>query len=175
MASSHNVPGLPGVNESVKLDASQVTRLIPHRAPFLFVVSAEVLGPHDIRGTCRWDAGNPLFDGHFPAFPVVPGVLMMEAAAQLAGVLIAHQAQQREPSGATALEDPIGVLIGVKRASFHKPVLPDESLIYNLTIDNFVAGMVSARAEAVGATGQKVCKCELSVAIVEKSSLVATL
>ncbi len=175
MASSFDVSDSLCRCDRVNLDATQVARLIPHRAPFLFVESVEIIGACDIFGACRLEPYNPIFDGHFPGFPVVPGVLMVEAAAQVAGVLMAYQAQQRETSDTASAINPIGVLIGVKRASFHKPVLPGELLIYTVTIDNVVAGMVSAWAEAVGGAGQKVCKCELSIAIVEKSSLIARL
>jgi 3-hydroxyacyl-[acyl-carrier-protein] dehydratase len=156
----------------MKLNENEVARLIPHRAPFLFVESAEVLGPREIRGVCCWHPDNPIFQGHFPELPVVPGVLMVEAAAQLAGVLMVQQAQPQKLAGAVAPDNPIGVLIGLKRASFHKPVLPGQFLTYTVTVEAVVAGMVSARAEAVNEEGHKVCKCEVSVAIVEKAALV---
>lgn len=159
----------------MKLDSEQIQRLIPHRAPFLFVESAEILGPHDISGVCVWDAQSPIFDGHFPEFSVVPGVLIVEAAAQLAGALISHNGQQRElPAAGIPMAHPLGVLIGIKRASFHKPVLPNDRITFKVTIENPVAGMVSVRAEAVGSANQKICKCDLSVAVVDKSNLIAS-
>jgi len=90
----------------------------------------------------------------------------------LAGVLMVQQAQPQKLAGAVAPDNPIGVLIGLKRASFHKPVLPGQFLTYTVTVEAVVAGMVSARAEAVNEEGHKVCKCEVSVAIVEKAALV---
>jgi 3-hydroxyacyl-[acyl-carrier-protein] dehydratase len=157
----------------MKFLASQIERFIPHRAPFNFVESAEVFGQYDISGVCSWKPENPIFAGHFPDFPVVPGVLIVEAAAQLAGVLIAYNAEQRGLSAAdTPSVDMVGMLIGVKRASFHRPVLPGDKLFFKVALGNEMGGMVSASAEGYSASNDKTVKCELSVAVVNKASLI---
>jgi 3-hydroxyacyl-[acyl-carrier-protein] dehydratase len=159
----------------MKLLAAQIERYIPHRVPFIFVESAEVLGQYDISGICSWQADNPIFAGHFPGFPVVPGVLMVEAAAQLTGVLIAYNAEQRGLSTeSSAQEQMVGVLIGIKRASFHRPVLPGSRLHFKVTLGNALGGMISANAEGYSESNDKTVRCELSVAVANKSSLVGT-
>lgn len=159
----------------MKFGSDQLQLLIPHRRPFNFVESAEIVGQSEINGVCTWDLQNPIFEGHFPEFSVVPGVLIVEAAAQLAGVLIAYNGQKildDAPGGASGQY--IGVLIGIKRASFHKPVFPGDKISFKVSVGNPMAGMIIAKGEAVGADARKICKCELSIAIVEKSSLIGS-
>jgi 3-hydroxyacyl-[acyl-carrier-protein] dehydratase len=157
----------------VALDAERIVALIPHRAPFLFVRSARRVSATEITGEVRWDADNPNFGGHFPAFPVVPGVLLIEAAAQLAGLLIASRAQEGAADASTS-RGKLGMLIGVQRASFHKPVLPEDVLRYQLRLGNAVGGMFSASAQALNAQGHKVFKGEISVAAVDRHRLPST-
>ena len=157
----------------MKLLAAQIERYIPHRVPFLFVESAEILGQYDISGICSWQSDNPIFAGHFPGFPVVPGVLIVEAAAQLTGVLIAYNAEQRGLStDSSASAEMVGMLIGIKRASFHRPVLPGSRLHFKVTLGNALGGMISANAEGYSESNDKTVKCELSVAVANKSNLI---
>jgi 3-hydroxyacyl-[acyl-carrier-protein] dehydratase len=157
----------------VRIDFDQIRALIPHREPFIFVKSAEIVGIGEIHGICLWEPENPVFKGHFPELKIVPGVLLIEAAAQLAAVLLAHQSREsNEAAHQTHSQNMLGVLTGVRRASFHKPVLPSDSIHFQVTINHSMAGMVSISAEAQNTHGQKVCKCELSVALAEKSSLI---
>lgn len=156
------------------LDQARIETLIPHRAPFLFVKSAVVVSATEVSGTAVWDADNPAFEGHFPGFPIVPGVLMVEAAAQLAGVLIAYQATHAAANtdGAGEKETrPLGMLVGVRRASFHKPVYPDMPVHYCVKLGNAIGGMASIIAEAVDGEGARVFKGEVNVAAVDSARL----
>jgi 3-hydroxyacyl-[acyl-carrier-protein] dehydratase len=158
----------------VILDQAQVETLIPHRAPFLFVKSAVVVSTTEIRGIVVWDTDNPAFEGHFPGFPIVPGVLMVEAAAQLAGVLIAYQATRAAANADGAGEKakrPLGMLVGVRRASFHKPVYPDVPVHYSVKLGNAIGGMASISAEAADGEGARVFKGEVNVAAVDSARL----
>lgn len=153
----------------IKVLASQVDSFIPHREPFSFVKSAEIVGIDEIEGTCAWSSDNPLFAGHFPELPLVPGVLMVEAAAQLVGILISHKGRESQARG--NLMSRLGVLIGIKKSSFHKPVRPGEEIFYKMQLDNVAVGMAVAHGGAVNAAGDKVCKCEISVAIIDPETL----
>src|SRR5208282_5014257 len=70
------------------MDIQQIREILPHRYPFLLVDRIEELEPDRIVGIKNVTVNEPFFEGHFPDFPVMPGVLIVEAMAQVAGVLV---------------------------------------------------------------------------------------
>lgn len=156
----------------INLDLEQIQALIPHRAPFLFVTSATIESLSRVQAVAQWAGGNPILAGHFPDFPVVPGVLVVEAAAQVAGILIASNGRQAPGHGVDPVATQrLGVLIGVKRAAFHRPVFAGDKLHFTVQIENQVGGMVTASAQAVGDDGTRIFKGEISVAVVDREAL----
>lgn len=110
------------------LDLS-ITALIPHREPFLFLRSARAVSAEAGSGVASWPAGHPIFRGHFPGLPIVPGVCQVEAAAQLAAAVAAAG------SGRTGDDaQHVGVLGGVRRTLLHAPLFPDQELELELEL-----------------------------------------
>ena len=70
------------------LDINEIREILPHRYPFLLVDRIVEMEPERIVGIKQITANEPQFTGHFPDFPVMPGVLIVEAMAQCAGVLV---------------------------------------------------------------------------------------
>ena len=70
----------------MKASGIEIEAILPHRAPFLFVDEAETLPDGSIRAERRFRPEEPFFAGHFPGYPVVPGVLLVETLAQAGGV-----------------------------------------------------------------------------------------
>ena len=103
------------------LDVEALKKLLPHRAPFLFVERLTDIVPFESAvGFKAVSFNEPYFAGHFPAFAVMPGVLIVEALAQTAGALIAHS---------LALEETPNVFfMGIDKARFRKPVVPGDLL-----------------------------------------------
>lgn len=155
------------------LNNKEIREYIPHREPFLFVDSAMLLGTEHIEGVCRWPADNPLLSGHLPGFPLVPGVLMIEGAAQLLAVLLSHKSRVQPERFATddIGSHPVGVLTVVRRAMFHQPVYPDQPIACRIHIENVLASMFTAHGEGWADDGSRVFRCDLGVAVTDRSRL----
>ena len=102
------------------LDMQAIRDILPHRYPMLLVDRIEELEPERIVGIKNVTVNEPFFAGHFPDFPVMPGVLIIEAMAQVAGVLVLSSI----PDRATKLV----LLASVDEAKFRKPVRPGDQL-----------------------------------------------
>jgi 3-hydroxyacyl-[acyl-carrier-protein] dehydratase len=104
------------------LDISQILKILPHRYPFLLVDRILEMEPgRKIVGIKNVTINEPFFQGHFPGFPIMPGVLMIEAMAQVAAIL-AFQSRKGE-------EGDLIFLAGVDKAKFRGAVLPGDRLI----------------------------------------------
>lgn len=102
------------------MDIQQIQEILPHRYPFLLVDRIEQVEPDRIVGIKNVTINEPFFIGHFPDFPVMPGVLIVEAMAQVAGVLVLSQMQDRKTK--------LVLLAAVEEAKFRKPVRPGDQL-----------------------------------------------
>lgn len=109
------------MTESVVLDVEQIKKLLPHRAPMLFVEKLADIVPRESATGYKAVAFNePFFMGHFPDRAVMPGVLIVEAMAQTAGALVVHSLQ-----GTAA---PAVYFLTIEKARFRKPVVPGDLL-----------------------------------------------
>lgn len=109
------------------LDLAEIKRLLPHRYPFLLVdrileleIGKRVVGLKNVT------LNEPFFPGHFPNNPVMPGVLIIEAMAQVGGILALLSTPDLQ-------EEPAIYLMGVDKMRFRKPVIPGDQLIMELT------------------------------------------
>ena len=103
------------------LDVEQIKKLLPHRAPFLFIERLTEIVPFERAiGHKAVSFNEPHFAGHFPEFAVMPGVLIVEAMAQAAGALIVHSM--------TLKTTPSVFFMGIDKARFRKPVVPGDML-----------------------------------------------
>jgi len=102
------------------LDIEEIRKILPHRYPFLLVDRIVELDAGRIVGIKNVTVNEPFFQGHFPDFPVMPGVLIIEAMAQVAGVLVLKNIPDRASK--------LVLLAGVDSARFRRPVLPGDQL-----------------------------------------------
>ncbi len=112
----------------IHLDQQGIEALIPHRAPMLFAKSVTVLAYNHYQGEAIWPEDSIVFMGHFPEKPIVPGVMIIEAAAQIAGVA----ARAGDPRVNAAMNGSLGVLLAVRKCTFRQPVLPNMPLQFDL-------------------------------------------
>ncbi len=134
-----------------------VKQILPHRDPFLFVDGVTAMGEKTITGFKEVRADEFFFKGHFPSRPVLPGVLMVEALAQLAGVLTLSR-----------LGDPgkIAFLTGVNDARFRRIVVPGERLDLSVEVVKQKSKICIIKGTAsVG--GELACEAEIMFALAE--------
>jgi 3-hydroxyacyl-[acyl-carrier-protein] dehydratase len=150
------------VNSPRGIERSEIQTLIPHRPPFLWIDRVEELEP-GVRcvGVKFIDPENPIFAGHFPAKPILPGVLLIEAVAQTAGVMLGSAA----PQAADKNRGEVALLAAVNRFKFFKPVTPGQEVRVE-TKKLTEAGQMAYIAGTVWVGGDVVANGELSVVLV---------
>ena len=102
------------------MDIQAIREILPHRYPMLLVDRIEELEEDRIVGIKNVTVNEPFFVGHFPEFPVMPGVMILEAMAQVAGVLVLSQIPDRKTK--------LVLLASINEAKFRKPVRPGDQL-----------------------------------------------
>ena len=137
------------------MDIHAILKQLPHRYPFLLVDRVvELESNKRIRAIKNVTFNEPYFMGHFPGRPVMPGVLMLEALAQAAG-LLAFDAMGQVPD-----ENNIYYFVGIDSARFKRPVEPGDQLILEASIDRVRGGIW--KFKGVARVGEEIaCEAEL--------------
>lgn len=142
---------------SLPLDSVAIRAILPHRYPFLLVDRVTELEPGQRGvGLKLVTANEPHFQGHFPAYPLMPGVLIVEALAQLAGVVVGVQ---DENAGK------LGVFAGINNVRFKRQVVPGDVLTLEVEITGIKRGVCLADVKAA-VDGELACRGELMFALV---------
>jgi beta-hydroxyacyl-ACP dehydratase FabZ len=102
------------------MDIQQIWDILPHRYPMLLVDRIEELEEERVVGIKNVTINEPFFTGHFPDFPVMPGVMIIEAMAQVAGILVLSSIPDRK--------NKLVLLAAVNEAKFRRPVVPGDQL-----------------------------------------------
>ncbi len=139
------------------LDAEALAALLPHRPPFLLIDVVDALAP-GVSASGRWapSADLPGLSGHFPGDPIVPGVLQLEALAQLSAVVALSL--PRAPDATP----PQVRLAGVDDARFRAVVRPGDLLLLHATCAERRRGLWRFAASATFADGRRVCAATLT-------------
>jgi UDP-3-O-[3-hydroxymyristoyl] N-acetylglucosamine deacetylase/3-hydroxyacyl-[acyl-carrier-protein] dehydratase len=141
-------------------DISAIMDIMPHRYPFLLIDRIlELEEGKRVVGQKNVTINEPFFQGHFPGHPVMPGVLIIEAMAQCGGVLLLNM-----------VDDPSGKLvyfIGIDAAKFRRPVLPGDTLRFELVLEKMKGRICRMRGEAF-VDGALVAEAVLTSSIVDR-------
>lgn len=123
-------------DNSISMDILEVMRFLPHRYPFLLVDRVEsCIKGESIRALKNVTFNEPFFSGHFPGRPVMPGVLIIEALAQSAGIL-AFVTAGIIPDDKTQF-----YFVAIDKARFRQPVMPGDQLILTARLDRVIRGL----------------------------------
>ncbi len=110
------------------IDIVEILKLLPHRYPFVMVdriLSLEM--EKEIVGLKNVTINEPFFQGHFPAQPIMPGVLILEGMAQVGGIMAYY-------ANPEAIGNKLLFFAGIDKARFRKPVIPGDQLIFTLEL-----------------------------------------
>lgn len=138
------------------LDVQQIKEIIPHRYPFLLVDKViEIEEAKRVVGIKNVTINEPFFEGHFPEYPVMPGVLILEALAQVGAIAVL---------GMEANKGKIGFLAGVDKCRFKRQVKPGDQLRLEVEILRMKGPIGKGKAVAT-VDGEVACQAEITFAI----------
>ena len=113
----------------MKLNIEEIKKLIPHREPFIFIEEVRVIERGKIGESFRtFEETEYFFEGHFPNNPIVPGVVIVEAMAQTAGVIVSENLINND--------DKSVLFMSINKAKFRKPVLPNYKIKFYVELIN---------------------------------------
>jgi len=141
------------------LDVQAIRDILPHRYPMLLVDAILELEPERIVGIKNVTVNEPFFVGHFPDFPVMPGVLILEAMAQVAGVLVLKSIPDRKSK--------LVLLASVEQAKFRRPVLPGHQLRIEMKVTRRKASVAKMYGQAT-VDGVVVAEAELMCKLADR-------
>src|SRR4029077_4065653 len=141
-------------------DVNEIRRILPHRYPMLMVDRIVEMDAQHIVGIKNVTANEPFFAGHFPNFPVMPGVLITEAMAQTAGVLVLSSIPDRE--------NKLVLLASVEFAKFRKPVIPGDQLRIEMVLLKRKSSVAKMAGKAT-VNGIVVAEAEMMCKLADKS------
>ena len=145
-------------NEPITLTNVEIQKILPHRYPFLLIDKiVDFEEGKSITGIKNVTANEPQFTGHFPGNPIMPGVLITEALAQVGAVMLLSMRENRGK---------LGVFTGINNFKFRRQVVPGDTLELHADLVTYRHGMGKANVKAtVG--GQVAAAGEISFAVVD--------
>lgn len=144
----------------MELNSVEIQKIVPHRYPFLLVdkiIELEV-GKRAV-GIKNVTINEPFFQGHFPGQPLMPGVLIVEAMAQVAAVTC---------MGAEENQGKLGVFAGIDNCKFRRQVVPGDTLRMEVEMTAFRRGIGKAEAKAY-VEGELACSANLTFALIDRN------
>ncbi len=148
-----------------KLDVTAIQAILPHRYPFLLIDRVVEIEPRQrIVAIKNVTVNEPFFNGHFPGFPIMPGVLQIEAMAQAGGALLLTEVPDRA--------NKLLVFAGIERARFRRPVVPGDQLRLEVKVIVWRSNAVKLEGTAT-VDGQVACEATLTCRMTDRAPAAA--
>ena len=156
MSEHENAPAV----DKATLDLQDILKILPHRFPFLLIDRiTELVRTKRIVALKNVTINEPFFAGHFPNFPIMPGVLVVEAMAQAGGVLLLTEFPDREQK--------LLLFTGIERAKFRRPVVPGDQL--RIDVDVLVWRGTAGRMQGKAYVNDKLaCEAVISCRLIDR-------
>jgi 3-hydroxyacyl-[acyl-carrier-protein] dehydratase len=150
---------MTGSDQIAGIDAEGIQRILPHRYPFLLVDRVIDLDPpHRAVGIKQVTVNEPFFQGHFPGYPVMPGVLIVEAMAQVGGVAVLSSEDY---------QDKLALFAGIDNVRFKRQVRPGDTLRLEVELQQIRRGIGMGSGTAT-VEGELACRGDIMFALVDK-------
>ncbi len=134
------------------MNIDEIKKILPHRYPFLLVDGVEEIDEDYIRAFKNISISDLVFQGHFPEYPIYPGVLIIEGLAQTAGILLLRGI------------DGIPLFLGIDEARFKREVRPGDKLVYEVKVLSRKMSIVTVDGKAK-VNGKVVAKSKLLLGV----------
>ncbi len=158
---SSATPDAAAPAEKTSLDINEIMAILPHRYPFLLIDRVLEMEPRQrIVAIKNVTINEPHFTGHFPDYPIMPGVLMVEAIAQTGGALLLTEIPDRDQK--------LMVFTGIESARFRRPVTPGDQLRIEVTVVNWRSRAVKM-AGVITVEGKVVCDATVTCQVVPRA------
>jgi 3-hydroxyacyl-[acyl-carrier-protein] dehydratase len=150
----------PQNETAITLDINQIQAILPHRYPFLLIDRVvELVHKQRIVAIKNVTINEPYFAGHFPGFPIMPGVLIVEAMAQAGGILLLEEMPDRD--------EKLMVFTGIEKARFRRPIVPGDQV--RLEVEGLGVKMNIARMGGKAfVDGKLACEATLTCALTNR-------
>jgi 3-hydroxyacyl-[acyl-carrier-protein] dehydratase len=152
----------PATAPKTTLDIVEIMAILPHRYPFLLIDRVlEMERKTRIVAIKNVTANEPHFTGHFPDYPIMPGVLMVEAIAQAGGALLLTEIEDRDSK--------LMVFTGIEAAKFRRPVVPGDQLRIEVTVLNWRSTAVKLLGKCT-VEGKLACEATITCMLTNRAA-----
>jgi 3-hydroxyacyl-[acyl-carrier-protein] dehydratase len=144
------------------LDIGEILAILPHRYPFLLIDRViDIVPKKRIVAIKNVTVNEPFFTGHFPNYPIMPGVLIVEAIAQAGGALLLTEIPDRD--------NKLMVFTGIQQAKFRRPVVPGDQLRIEVDVIVWRTSAVKMQGRAM-VDGKLACEATVTCQVVNRTS-----
>ncbi|HON07041.1 MAG TPA: bifunctional UDP-3-O-[3-hydroxymyristoyl] N-acetylglucosamine deacetylase/3-hydroxyacyl-ACP dehydratase [Verrucomicrobiota bacterium] len=155
---SSQQPAVTKIEDGATLDNIQVMNTLPHRYPFLMIDKVVQIKGNTIRAIKNVTINEPYFQGHFPNHPIMPGVLQLEAIAQVSGILMLRQAE---------FAGKIAYFMSAENVKWRKPVRPGDTIVIDIELVK-VRGKIGKAKGVCSVDGEVVSEADVTFMLIDR-------